>query len=161
MNFRAVIIFSLVLGLSACAWASRNVYNEPTSGDIGLINIVNNTTIRSIVWISYEPDTPGKHKAISMYDDSANKSVKALHKEYVYLSLSLVDSGASNNSYYSNSCAQNYKIPFFEGNIKTEMDIENGQCTFKVYLSDKNGKWKDASEKVEVWPRPFRVEVLS
>jgi len=144
----------LVLCLTGCAWASRNVYHEPESGDVGSIVIVNHALpYRSNVWLYNGQGVDGT--ALTVFDATAEKSIKATHRDTIVLSLNLVLSGTWALGFKSSSCKGVYEIPFRSGDLQVVLDTAPDRCSFSVFQRDATNSWEQLNNLHE-WTGELR-----
>ena len=100
--------------LTACAWANRNSYQEPTQGDLGTISFINLTADqRSHAWIYYPKQADSSGKAIATFDAEPVRTVRALHAPSLVLGLALTSVHYEGADWVSTSCHGNYQLPFY------------------------------------------------
>ena len=142
---RGVFVSLLILCLTACGWASRNVYQEPESGDVGSIVIVNRALpYRSNVWLYNAQGADGK--AVNVFDATPERSISAIHSDTIVLSLNLVLSGTWALGFKTTSCTSAYEIPFPSGDLQVVLDIAEDHCVFSVYQRDATDSWKQLND---------------
>jgi catalase (peroxidase I) len=142
--------------LGGCAWASRNVYREPEGGDSGAITLLLQAPgYRSNVWISYNPTVEGDPKAISVFDDTPAKTVRALHKDSVVLSVQIAKAGSTGIGFSSTQCGKAYQVPFATGDLRVTLASTETGCAFKFERQNSAQAW-EVIEQVQEW-KPQRV----
>ena len=129
-----IACLSITFLLASCAWASRNGYEPPTSGDIGTI-IVDSTppNYRITLMISYESGAKGTFKGAGNVETSG-WSVRALHQPYIWLIPSIDN--------FTHFCANEFRVPFPIGNLRIMMSEDNGLCKWQFVTELPNGEWK-------------------
>ncbi len=140
--------------LSGCAWASRNVYREPEAGDLGEMTFVLRAPgYRSNVWLARNPTIKGDPKAISVFDDSPVRTVKAVHKETVVLSLEITNSVMSGGQIMTIQCGKMYEVPFSFGDLRVTLLSSADGCAFLFKQRGSTGYW--APIKAKEWTEPL------
>lgn len=147
-----------VAALSGCAWASRNVYQEPQDGNTGSLTVVLEAPdYRSNVWITSEPKVEGSLKAISVFDDTPSKTVKVRRSETIVLSLQLFKAGFTATEITSRQCGKAYQVPFSSGDLRVTLAAQAERCAFLIERRVGGQRWevvKDAQE----WTQPLVIK---
>lgn len=138
-----LLLLSIVLSqLTGCAWASRNVYHEPDSGDIGSILIINRASpYRDSVWVYDSRGTSGK--AMTNFDLTPERSIKVKHSDTIVLQLDLIHARLSSGFIKISRCLiKTYEVPFSSGDLKVVFDIVDNTCSYSVFQADPSHGWK-------------------
>ena len=142
----SVLCSAMITLLTGCAWANRNSYTEPSSGDLGTISFINLTADqRSHAWIYYnqQPDSSGK--AIAAFDAEPVRTVRALHAPSLVLGLALTSVHYEGPDWVSSSCQGNYQLPFTKGDLRVFMMPTKQGCQFAFESSLANDHWVTAT----------------
>jgi hypothetical protein len=147
-----------VILLGGCAYASRNVYQEPADGDTGQITIVNHSDFRTSFWLSRNPTVKGDPKAITAFSALPEKTVRVLHKDKIVVSLSLSQSAfAGANQIESKNCSKAYELPFATGDLQITLNATATGCTFRFERREADQPWKVVQEASE-WKTPLPID---
>lgn len=143
-----------IIGLAGCGWASRNVYQEPETGDAGSVTIVNAApAFRSNIWIYNGQGADGK--AIAVYDAAPERSVKVLHGDAIVLRLELAAAGPTATGFSAESCSRTVEVPFSSGDLRVTLKVSADRCAFDLEQRDAAHPWK-ALDEVREWKGALR-----
>lgn len=153
----AICLSAALLG--GCAWASRNIYREPAAGDVGTITLLLRAPgYRSNVWVSYNPTVPGDPKAMSVFDDTTSKTVKAVHKDKVVLSVEITRSGFVGAQITSEKCGKAYEVPFATGDLRVTLASTGSGCAFRFERRGSPGQPWEAIDQVPEWKQQLLIK---
>ena len=150
MKYLGIVLLSIsVVQITGCAWANRNGYHEPVSGDVGSVVIVNPAApYRSNVWLYNNKGENGK--ALNAFDATPERTVKVMHADTIVLSLNLVLTSSSAVAYEAHTCKGAYAIPFSSGDLKVVLDVANDRCVFSFYQKDSTQSWRQLTD-IQEW----------
>jgi hypothetical protein len=154
---KLTFVIGILLATGGCT-TGKFRYQEPQSGDVGVVFLVNKSSGSGYVSnVVFSPDGTMNAKdsrAINAYESIPRKSVKILHQEKIFLSMQLVRSQISGKMAESEKCGTAVEIPFLVGDIQVTMEAIETKCFFKFEQRENSGAWLEI-KGVSKWNNPL------